>query len=273
MNPVAIGPFLFSMGVLALLTGVVAGQLTAGSLARHGQADVGNAAYLVLALALVAARLAFVVRWWPDYAAHPWDLLDVRDGGFVPVVGVIVLVLATFALAAMRRRMRLPLLIAVGVGAAVWGGVMLAGSVMQRASHPPLPHVAVHGLDGSAQSTASWRGRPLVINFWATWCPPCRREMPVLAQAQAAHPEVRFVFADQAEGADRIRAFLRQHDLKLRHVVIDNGALASYYRIRGFPTTLFIAADGRLRDIHVGALSHATLGASLQRITPQASAP
>lgn len=273
MNPVAIGPFLFSMGVLALLAGVVVGQLTAGSLSRHGQADVGNAGYLVLVLALLAARIGFVVRAWPAYAAHPWDMLNVRDGGFDPVAGVIVLVLASFVLAVVRRRMRLPLLVAVGVGAAVWGGVMLAGSVLEHASHPPLPDVAVHGLDGRAQSTASWRGRPLVINFWATWCPPCRREMPVLAQAQAAHPGVRFVFADQAEGADRIRAFLREHDLELRHVVIDSGALASYYRIRGFPTTLFIAADGRLRDIHVGELSHATLGASLRRIAPQASGP
>jgi len=273
MNPVAIGPFLFSMGVLALLTGVVAGQLTAGSLARRGQGDAGNAAYMVLALALVAARIAFVVRLWPAYAAHPWDMLNVRDGGFDPVAGVLVLVLATFALAALRRRIRLPLLVAVGVGAAVWGGVMVSGTLLDRASHPPLPHVAVHGLDGRDQSTSSWRGRPLVINFWATWCPPCKREMPVLAQAQATHPGVRFVFADQAEGADQVRAFLRDNGLKLRDVVIDSGALSGYYRIRGFPTTLFIAPDGRLRDFHVGELSHATLQASLRRIAPQASGP
>ena len=113
------------------------------------------------------------------------------------------LVLASFALAVMRRRLRLPLLVAVAVGAAVWGGAMLAGTQLRQAAHPPLPDVAVLRLDGRAQSTASWRGRPLVINFWATWCPPCRREMPVLAQAQAAHPDVHFVFADQAEGPGR----------------------------------------------------------------------
>jgi len=51
--------------------------------------------------------------------------------------------------------------------------------------------------------------------------------------------------------------------------VIDDGALASYYRVRGYPTTLFIGSDGRLRDIHVGELSHASLRASLERLQPR----
>jgi thiol-disulfide isomerase/thioredoxin len=271
VNPVAIGPFLFSMGVLALLGGVLAAHWTARFLARGGRADASTLSWWLLGLAVLAARVGYVVRQWPAYAAHPGDMLNVRDGGFDPLVGLLVLVIASVAIAWVRPRWRRPLLGTVAVGVAAWALVLFGGTQLRAAAHPPLPALEVHDLDGRRIATATWRGRPLVLNFWATWCGPCRREMPVLVQAQHDHPGVRFVFADQAESATKIRSFLAARGLKPENVLIDDGALAGYYRVRGYPTTLFIGADGRLRDIHVGELSHATLRASLQRIDANAS--
>jgi thiol-disulfide isomerase/thioredoxin len=106
-----------------------------------------------------------------------------------------------------------------------------------------------------------------VINLWATWCVPCRREMPVLVEAQRTMPQVRFVFADQGESAGAVKQFLQAQPLTLQHVLIDeNLQLSNYYNVRGYPTTLFIDARGRLRDTHIGELSRATLAERLQRI-------
>ena len=66
------------------------------------------------------------------------------------------------------------------------------------------------------------RGKPLVVNFWATWCPPCVREMPVLQRAQADNPDVHFVFVNQAEPRDRVADWLRARDMDLRHVLLDD---------------------------------------------------
>lgn len=271
MNSVAVGPFLFSMGVLALLAAVLAAQWTASFQARGGRTDVSGTAWWLVLVTLAAARAGYVVRWWAGYAAHPWDILNVRDGGFDPVTGLLVLAGVTGVVAWRSPRRRRPLLVTVGVSVAAWGLVMLGGAQLRAAAHPSLPEAAqVRTLDGGTKHVRTWRGRPLVINFWATWCGPCRREMPVLAQAQHDFPGVRFVFADQAESADAVRAFLKAQHLQLDHVYIDDGVLARYYRVRGFPTTLFIDADGRLRTLHVGELSHASLRANLQRLAPQA---
>ncbi len=261
------------MGVLALLAGTVAGQLAAGFLARRGHADVGNLAFVLLLVALLAARTGYVASAWSAYAAHPADMLNVRDGGFIAWVGLLALIVIAGGLAAVRRRLRVPLSVTVLAGIATWGLVLLAGRQLDATAQPPLPQIALHALDGQTQSVEAWRGRPLVINFWATWCPPCRREMPVLAEAQRRYPEVRFVFADQGESPAQVRRFLERQNLHLENVFLDDGALGRYYRVRGFPTTVFIGADGRMADIHVGELSRASLEHSLRRIAPQASRP
>jgi thiol-disulfide isomerase/thioredoxin len=108
----------------------------------------------------------------------------------------------------------------------------------------------------------------MVINLWATWCPPCRAEMPMLVQASHAMPGVRFVFVDQGEPAATVQAFLERETLSPQHMLLDaDNVLSRDYRVLGYPTTLFVDADGRLRDTQVGPLSRATLENHLLRIT------
>src|SRR5690606_8280441 len=91
--------------------------------------------------------------------------------------------------------------------------------------------------------------------LWATWCPPCRREMPVLSTAQAAREDVHFIFANQNESAEEVRRFLVTQGLRVQNVLFDRGLLAIAYAAPGLLTAPFFERDGSLRRSHMGELS------------------
>ena len=118
-------------------------------------------------------------------------------------------------------------------------------------------------------------GQPLVVNLWASWCPPCRREMPVLAAAQQRTSGVRFVFANQGEDAAAVLRYLAasNKELQLSNVVFDpTAALGRAVGSKALPTTLFYDATGRLVDTHLGELSAASLASKLQPLRASALA-
>jgi thiol-disulfide isomerase/thioredoxin len=103
---------------------------------------------------------------------------------------------------------------------------------------------------------SDFSGRPLVVNLWASWCAPCRRELPVLRDAQLAEREVVFVFADQGEPAATVRAYLAHQQLSLRNALMDPlGSLAVHAGTSAVPTTLFFDEHGVLVKAHTGELS------------------
>lgn len=267
LSVVTLGPLAFSTGVVALLAGTITAFLVGRWFQRRGRVSVEYALWLLLALTLLSARVGFVLRRWPDYVAHPLDLVNVRDGGFLLLPAVLVLAVAT-ALAAWRRRpLRVPLAWSVGAGVLMWGFVSLVALRLEAATTAPMPALVLHDLDGRAVKLQDLRGRPLVINLWATWCGPCRRELPTLALAQQRMPGVRFVFANQGESSSVVRTFVDAQGLRLDHVLLDDGMqLSQYYNARAYPTTLFIDAQGQLRDTHMGELSAATLAESLSHV-------
>ncbi len=263
-----VGPLLFSTAVIALLLGVVAGLGVNAFLKKRGYADAGNAALLVLVCALVLARVAFVASWWPQYVQRPLSILNIRDSGFDPLAGLLGLLLAGAVVAWRRPALRRALPAALGAGVLAWGLAWLTTSTLAASTQQPLPNVTLTDLDGQRVALTDLRGQPTVINFWATWCAPCRREMPTLAAAQASMPDYRFVFANQGESSAIVAGFLKHEGLKLDHVLIDtNMDLSSYYGVRGYPTTLFVDADGHLRDTKIGELSAGSLAAHLARIS------
>jgi thiol-disulfide isomerase/thioredoxin len=112
-------------------------------------------------------------------------------------------------------------------------------------------------------------GKPLVVNVWATWCPPCRLELPFLAAAQRQEPGISFVFVDQGEDAVTVERYLNAAHLNLANVLLDTGnKLGREIGSTGLPLTLFYDSSGRMVDSRIGALSPALLDTKLTRLRP-----
>ena len=99
-----------------------------------------------------------------------------------------------------------------------------------------------------------------VLNLWATWCPPCRREMPMMTELSAEVPEARFIFANQGESADQISAFLAAENLPLAGMLRDpQEHLMGRLRAVGLPSTLIFDEQDQLVAAHTGEISRSAL--------------
>lgn len=114
-------------------------------------------------------------------------------------------------------------------------------------------------------SLADFRGKPLVLNFWASWCYPCQTEMPLLESAyRSTRGAVQFVGIDTDDSRRAASAFLaRRHVSYLSLFMPRPGRVSTTYQLVGLPITVFISAQGRLLGRHIGQLNAATLKAAL----------
>ena len=267
-----IGPFVLPGSLLALAVATICTLWIAKRLGGLRGDEVQGLIWQSLFFGLCVARLAFVWQFGAAYLEAPLDVLDIRDGGWRSDVGFIAGWLYALAQMAHKPLLKRPLLWAMAAGSSLW----LAGSVALAAmpgTGQSLPDIELTTAQGARVNLSSFKGAPTVVNLWATWCPPCVREMPVLAQAQIDHPSVHFVFINQREPAERVTAWLAARQLKLRHVLLDDSRKAgAAFGHSALPTTLFFDANGHLVSIRVGELSKATLAEKLRKVMPPGSA-
>jgi thiol-disulfide isomerase/thioredoxin len=256
---IQLGPIVLPLQLLLLFFTIVVAMWIGGRTGRKTGTDVESLIIQTIVVAIVAARLAYVWQFRGAYLQTPLDVFDVRDGGWSAEGGMVVAWL--FALSRVRDRSakRKPVLMAMSVASAVW----LAGTLLLLLAPAPqatLPTQPLAALDESSVALSAFAGRPTVVNFWATWCPPCQREMPVLQRAQSENPELNFVFLNQGEAPEQVRQYLQRRRLDLRNVVLDpKGSMGMYFNQTALPTTLFFDAHGRLISTRVGELSAASL--------------
>ena len=145
----------------------------------------------------------------------------------------------------------------------------------------PAPVVPFRSLGGDTVSLAEFRGRVVVLNFWGTWCPPCRREIPGLEALQRrieGHGATVVGLAIDSGTPASVRAWTRAHGMTYPIWLGDTGTAVRYYQTMGFPTTLLVDADGVIRRRYLGPQTEAHLlddlrGLGVDVPEPPASGP
>lgn len=272
-----IGPLALPLAPLQLFAAWWVGDALAQRQAARRQQVWGWQGWALLACCLLAARAAFVIEFAPHYATPAWAAFDIRDGGWTATAGVVAVLLYGSFLWLKRSPLAQPAIAGIASALLLWGGAQGLRYAMAP-TQAPLPAFSAVALDAQTlqlDQLAQQRGQPLVINLWATWCPPCRREMPALLQAQRDYPGVRFLWVNQGEAPETVLQYAAQHHLPPGQVLLDERQeLGRLLRSSALPTTVFVDDQGRQSALRVGELSAATLAQYLQPLlAPAADGP
>lgn len=260
----SLGPLGISTELAIIYFAIIMAWLVGWLVSRKRGTNPESAMFNILLASLAAARIAFVAMYFSDYKQQLWQIIDIRDGGFIPVVGFIV-ALAMVAFYAVRQpKLRYGLAMGLAIGTVVAALGLTAVSGFKKTLG--MPDAVLTDIQGNQLTLSDYKGKPVVVNLWATWCPPCIREMPVLDEAQQANQDIHFVFVNQGEDSAEVTHFLQKHKLVLDNVVLDiGGAVGQAVSSRALPTTLFYDENGTLVNSHLGELSRASLKHGLRR--------
>jgi cytochrome c biogenesis protein CcmG/thiol:disulfide interchange protein DsbE len=149
-----------------------------------------------------------------------------------------------------------------GGGGAATRGVADVGDEAPDFTLPALGHGTV--------ALSEFRGQPTVVNFWASWCNPCREEFPLLAAALDEYERqgLAVVGVTYQDIESDSRMFVEEMDAVWPQAVDDGGAVAQSYGVRAIPLTFFVDRDGRIADRVIGFSSKGALDESLAKILP-----
>jgi peroxiredoxin len=117
-----------------------------------------------------------------------------------------------------------------------------------------LPEIALSNLDDEPVTLAQYRGKVVIVNFWATWCPPCRKEMPSMQRAwqELQENDVMMLAVHVGGNADQVWQFVSEYDLDFPILIDDTSRVSRSWPMRGLPTTFVIAPDGKIAYMAIG---------------------
>jgi thiol-disulfide isomerase/thioredoxin len=277
-----IGPLLFPTRPAAVILSLLLAIWLCGRLATRTELDVGWARHVAEWsgwLGILGARLGYVIVNWSAFRAEPWIALYLWQPGYLPYTGVILgSAYAVWRLGKRSLPERWSYLRAVGGGYAAGGLLAVSVLATMNAFTAPgvlragdrVPEFTLMDLEGRKVRFSDLDGQAVVLNFWATWCPPCRREMPLLDAIYKEYEPRGLVVVgvDLGEPIDTVKSFIK--DMGVRYPIwVDppfhdpgfDRTRQIYKRFGGIglPTTLFIYPNGIVQGVHVGELNRAIL--------------
>ena len=160
-------------------------------------------------------------------------------------------------------------LVAAGCGGAAGLGGDDTRQVQPEGDRPPAPAVSAPALDGGPDLTlASRGGRPVILNFWASWCEPCQRETPALVAFSKANPGLDVVGLAVNDRLGDSRRFAARLKIPYDLGADRDADVASRFGVQGLPVTVIIDADGRIADTFVGEITRAQLDGYAAQLLP-----
>jgi cytochrome c biogenesis protein CcmG, thiol:disulfide interchange protein DsbE len=149
--------------------------------------------------------------------------------------------------------------------------VPVAALASERTPQPavgyPAPDFTLSTLAGEEFSLSALRGQPVVLNFWATWCIPCQRELPALRTAsQRYQGEVAIIAVDQGESAKTVQGYVDKLGLPFTIPLDADTDVGRRYNVYGLPTTYFIDRQGIIRQQWTGEMNSITLAEGIAKI-------
>jgi cytochrome c biogenesis protein CcmG/thiol:disulfide interchange protein DsbE len=167
------------------------------------------------------------------------------------------------------------LIVIFGLAALAWGRLPTPGA--NTAALPPAPIIghpapafSLQTVDGQPLALADLAGQPVILNFWATWCLPCRAEMPELQRLHERLVEAGLVVlgVNQAEQLPAVTSYRQELGIDFPSVVDPRLGVSRQYGVNSLPTTFFIDRVGVIRDIFIGPMTDAVLADKLRKIYP-----
>jgi len=268
-----LGPLLLPYTLLLVFAAAGTSLLVGRRVGKSTGVDPEGTLWNAMLVGALVARLAFVLEYKTLYFSSPLSILDIRDGGWNATAGLAGVWFYAFHRYQKNPAVRLALQRSLLAGTAVFAlGIGLLAIQPGRGQPVGLPDLQLATLASPGGPTAptvrlaDFAGKPTVINLWATWCPPCVREMPMFVEAQRQHADVHFVFINQGEDGAQVARWLHSRQLSLANMLLDEKRSASaVFKQQGYPTTLFFNARGALVASRLGELSAATLEQNLER--------
>lgn len=264
MGAVSLGPLVLAADRLAVVLGMFGFLAASAILAQRLDQRFEIWSWWTLIGGIVTARIGHVGIHWRSFADEPLRALAFWDGGLYWPAGAFATALSVLLLLKSSRQ-RLLAFAPLAVGLIIWN---TAWQLTGETRDIPLPQKTFTTLTGDVYVLDAKTDRPRVLNLWASWCPPCRREMPMMAELALESDNVEFLFVNQSESRGAIEKYLSDEGLTLETVLLDPfGQLARHYGVIGLPATLFIDATGTLKHAHTGEISREALQSHLLRLS------
>ena len=172
------------------------------------------------------------------------------------------------------------LVLVLGIGWIIYSRALVNGSTSSNNSQAgelqpaavaghPAPDFELASPDGEIYKLSDFKGQPVILNFWATWCGPCRAEFPEFQEASIDNADSLVIIGinnTTADQADQVPGFLEEFGITFPIVLDEDGETVKTYRVLGLPTTVFIDSDGIVNEVFTGPLNKAYIETKISEL-------